>query len=101
MIPIPIPDSVAERGRSLGWERQIIAGPDGDLTGEVRPVDALVGMVRTSDGEIRPELNVLMQIEESDWNVLKENGGLFWISFTGHIVPFGTALFDPENEGTE
>lgn len=99
MIPIPIPDKTVEIGEKQGWVRRVIAGPDGDLTGEVRPVEALIGMVMTGDGQTRPELAVLIQIETQDMLPLAAGGMRFWLSFTGHIVPFSMQVFSDEDEG--
>lgn len=98
MQPIPIPEATIKKGEPLGWVHRVIAGPDGDLTGEVRPVEALIGMVACSDGEIRPELNVLCIIEPMDMLNLAAGGMRFWLTFTGHIVPFSFQIFDPEGD---
>lgn len=98
MQPIPIPQATVDKGEPLGWVRKVIAGPDGDLTGEVRPIEALIGFVQTGDGDIRPEFNILIKIEEDDKPLLEKHGHRFWITFTGHVVPFSLSVFDPEGD---
>ncbi len=73
-----------------------IAGPDGDLTGDIRPVEALVCLVRDEQRGQYPELNVLIQIEEADLPILEKHGNRFWITFSGHIVPFALSIYEPD-----
>jgi hypothetical protein len=96
MEPIQIPEAVAAKGENMGWRHLVIDPPDGDV-GSVQPVDAMVGMSMMGDGQIRPELNVLIEITEEDRANLEKGGWKFWLSFQGHIVPFSCEVFDPED----
>lgn len=99
MRPIPIPKETAEHGARHGWQTKVISGPDGDLTGDIRPVDALVGAVMTEQG---PSVyyNILIQIEDEDWQLINEHGR-FWLTFTGSVVPFSLSAWDPSDTGEE
>jgi len=96
MRPIPIPDATVEAGVPL-FRRIVIAGPDGDLIGFIRSVEAMAAMVPHEDGNIIPELNVLIQIEPGDLPILEKHGHRFWLTFTGHIVPFALSVFNPDD----
>jgi len=94
--PIPIPDATVEAGVPL-FRRIVITGSDGDLTGPIRPVEAMVAMVPQDDGNVVPELNVLILIEPEDLPILEKHGHRFWLTFTGHMVPFALSIFNPDD----
>lgn len=99
MRPIPIPDEIIEKARPIGWQSHVIAAPSGDLLDDkIRPVDALVGVVQYEDGEQALELNVLIELDEGEHEKLAQNGGRFWINFTGGISPFALNMYDPDDK---
>ncbi len=97
ILPIPIPKNTRALAEARGYQIKVIAGPDGDLTGDIRPVEALVGIVTPDDGPPYPELHVLVEIEEDAWDILNQHGHRFWITFLGHIVPFHLSPYNPED----
>ena len=99
MRPIPIPEATVEAGLPV-FRRIVIAGPDGDLTGNIRPVEAMVAMVPQENDEVVPELNILILIEDLDIPILKKHGNRFWLTFTGHVVPFSLSIFNPDDPTT-
>lgn len=80
MHPTPIPDAEIWPGAV----RQVIAGPDGDLTNDqIRPVEALIDM-----SEIGPRFSMRCELEDRDLAVLQA-GGVVWVSQYGdHLHPF-------------
>lgn len=86
MRPSPIPAAeVWEGGR-----RQVIAGPDGDLTNDtIRPVEAVVDVALGV-----PSFCVRMVLEGDDLEQLQA-GGVVWIRFLGHVVPFVAEVRGP------
>lgn len=100
IVPIPIPDETRNEAIRRGYVPKVIAGPDGDLTGDIRPVEALVQMVPVDDkGGVLPELTVLIEVDDKDMEILKEHKR-FWLVFSGHIVPFYLYAWNP-NDGQE
>ena len=97
IVPIPIPKATRDLAEARGYKVKVITGPDGDLTGDIRPVEALVGIVTPDDGPPYPEFHVLLEIEEETWDVMNKHGHRMWITFCGAIVPFSTSAFDPED----
>lgn len=83
MRPVPIPkERIWE-----GTERRVITGPDGDLTGEVRPVEALIDV---SD-KWGPRFHILIRVDERDLEALKDDPH-FWITWYGnHLHAFSVA----------
>lgn len=85
MRPTPIPDAEVWEG----GERLVIAGPDGDLTGDVRPVDA---MVTVDDG--RPCISMRIALDVGDLAKLASHG-VFWLTIHGRqLQPF--SLYVPD-----
>lgn len=97
IVPIPIPKATRELAEARGYKVKVIAGPDGDLTGDIRPVEALVGIVTPDDGPPYPELHVLIEIPEEQWAIMERHGRRVWLTFLGHVVPFHLYPFDPED----
>jgi hypothetical protein len=90
MRPTPIPDDEIWDGA----QRRVIAGPEGDLTGDIRPVEALVE-ISPSLGV--PVLSVRCQLEAGDLEQLQA-GAPVWISFYGRMVPFEVNGAEPEGK---
>lgn len=85
MRPTPIPDAEVWEG----GERLVIAGPDGDLTGDIRPVDA---MVTVDDG--RPCISMRITLDDGDLSKLASHG-VFWLTIRGRqLQPF--SLYVPD-----
>ena len=79
MRPVPIPDGL---DADPAVTRMVIAGPDGDLTGEIRPVEALVDV---RDGG---SVTVLIELDEED-RAAAAAGRQVWLRFMGRrIAPF-------------
>ena len=97
MRPIPIPEETRKRAEELGWRCKVISGPDGDLTGDIRPVDSLVGVIMDETYGPTIHYNVIIQIEEEDRPLLDEHGR-FWLCFAGAIVPFSLEPWDPKED---
>lgn len=76
----PIPDSAVWEGA----ERAVIGPPDGDLTGPIRAVEAVI---HRSESTGLPILSVRCAPEPGDIEKLAA-GGHVWISFYGRMVPF-------------
>lgn len=96
MQPIPIPREVVEKAEAMGWRHLVIGPPDGATEEQVHSVEAIVGMTMFPDKQVRPELNVLVEMTEQDVEDLIKGGRRFWLTFEGHIVPFSLEIFDPE-----
>lgn len=81
MTPVPIEDEEV-------WEehhRLIIAGPDGDLTGDIRPVEALRDANETT-------FSMKIALEPGDLEALAEHGH-FWLTILGRqLQPFSLAI---------
>lgn len=85
MRPSPIPDAEVFDG----GERIVIGGPDGDLTGDIRPVEAVVTM---EDGIAAFSMRVAL--EPGDLEKLQRHG-VFWLTCLGRqLQPF--SLFVPD-----
>lgn len=82
MDPVPIPNGVAE---AVGGRRIVIAPPDGDLTGDIRPVEAVI---------VDNDVNILIELNEHDRH-LAALGQPLWLTFTGGCPVFSIAF----NEG--
>lgn len=98
MRPVPIPDHLACPDGDLdltqpgNLRRMVIAGPGGDLTGDIRPVEALVGV----DPESGPIITVLVALEDDDLKRLTSmNQPAVWLSFhTRQLAPFSVEVAD-------
>ena len=94
MRPIPVPktwvDFLSER---IPTRQTVIAGPDGDLTSEIRPVDALV-MPSGLPG-YHHSITVFHKPEDDDLERLAA-GGYLLIHFHGSIAPYSLEVFDEE-----
>jgi hypothetical protein len=85
MRPTPIPDAEVFEGGT----RITVAGPDGDLTGDIRPVEAVVTV---DDG--RPCFSMRITLEDGDLERLSAHG-VFWLTILGRqLQPF--SLFVPD-----
>lgn len=61
----------------------VVSGPDGDLTGDIRPVEALVSV--TEQG---PAYSMRITLDPGDLDRLAEHG-TFWLTCHGsHLHPF-------------
>ncbi len=91
MRPVPIPDHIWKTAEASGGNRVIVGGPDGDPTGAVRPVEALVyGIVgfdeKNPDATVRA-LTVFHVAEKDDVEKFQA-GGWIVITFLGDMVPY-------------
>lgn len=79
MRPAPIEDDQI----IPGTVRKVIGPPDGDLTGNIRPVEAC--MTRLESGALTYSVRCIL--EDDDLEKLAR-GGAVWITFIGLIPPF-------------
>lgn len=70
-----------------GATSKVIAGPDGDLTGDIRPVEAIF-----DTGEFGPRIVLKIGVDERDRASLEANGHFWLIIHAGHLHVFGLAL---------
>lgn len=83
MRPSSIPDDEVWEGA----ERKVFAGPDGDLTGDIRPAEVLVD--RSVHG---PRISTRVVLDPGDLERLA-NGEPFWVSFIAdHLHPFDVGM---------
>ena len=75
----PIPDDVVWKGAC----RVVIGPPDGDLTGPIRAVEAVLSQSETVG---MPVMSVRCALEPGDLEVLAA-GGHVWVSFYGGGMP--------------
>jgi hypothetical protein len=81
--PVPIPDEFVWPG----GVRRVIAGPDGDLTGEIRPVEAII-----DSGPHGTRFCILVRLDDGDLERLREDPR-FWLLWWGdHLHPFGVEM---------
>jgi hypothetical protein len=89
MIPVPIPDHCVPPG----CERIVIGPADGDPTGDVRAVEAVVG-IDEATREMR--IAVLVELEPGELERLHRTPGI-WLTFrTNQISPFSLHVADAE-----
>lgn len=72
MRPVPVPIELAD-----GRPRIVIGAPDGDLTGDIRPVEALVDECG---------LNLRIALDDGDLEKLKERP-YFWLTLATTRLP--------------
>lgn len=89
MRVIPIPDGAVWEG----GERVVIGPPDGDPTGEIRAVEAIVD-VSASTGIRR--FSMCCALEEGDLEKLAA-GGHVWVTLYGHMIPFSVDVTGPDH----
>jgi hypothetical protein len=87
MRTTPIPDSAVWPGA----KRAVIGPPDGDPTGDIRPVEAVIDIGPTTG---IPRLSVRCALEPGDIEALA-TGGHVWITFYGRMVPFAVEVKGP------
>ena len=75
MRPTPIPDAEA-----FG-PRMVIAGPDGDLLGEIRPVEAVIAHANGA-----PAIFLRIALDPGDLEKLTDHG-VFWLTIYGRQLP--------------
>lgn len=95
MRPIPIEDHLVPPG----CKRVVIGPPDGDPTGDVRPVEAAVGIV---DGG--PRICMLVELEDGDLERLAHTPAIWLTMLTGQIPPWMMHIADGQDweaEGLE
>lgn len=90
MRPTPIPDAEVFEG---GY-RLVIAGPDGDLTGEIRPVEA----VRSLGDDGAPYISLRITLDDGDLDRLAAHG-VFWLTLNARQLP-PVSLFVPDEVPT-
>lgn len=66
---------------------------------DVRPVEAMIGPTHANHGAVA-EINVLIQLEESDLEAIQQGGRHFWLSVAGvSLPPFGlTSVFQLDSD---
>jgi hypothetical protein len=77
VTPVPIPDAAVPPG----CKRVVIGPPDGDPTGEVRAVEAVVGM--TDDGM---RICVLVALDDGELERLAAHPAV-WLTFAANQIP--------------
>ena len=83
MRPVPIPDEAVWEGAV----RRVVAGPGGDLTGDIRPVEALIDA-----DDYGPRFNMLIRLDPGDLEQLQESPH-FWLTWHGdHLHPFSVTM---------
>jgi hypothetical protein len=89
VIPIPIPDDCVPPGC-----RRLVIGPaDGDPTGDIRPVEAVVGIDEPT-GE--PRITVLVELEDGELDRLRRTPAI-WLTFRANqLSPFALHVADAE-----
>lgn len=85
MIPIPIPDHCVPPG----CVRKVFGPPDGDPTGDIRPVEGLVGLV---DGQMR--IALLLELENGDLERLQRTPSIWLTTMSNHLHPFDVRIAD-------
>lgn len=85
MRPVPIPDHLVPPG----CRRLVIGPPDGDPTGNIRPVEAIAGIV---DGI--PNVVMLIELEDGDLERLTETPAVWLTMQTGQIPPWSLDIAD-------
>lgn len=85
MRPVPIPDHLVPPG----CRRLVIGPPDGDPTGNIRPVEAIAGIV---DGV--PNVVMLIELEDGDLERLTETPAVWLTMQTGQIPPWSIDIAD-------
>lgn len=86
MVPVPIPDACVPPG----CKRMVIGPPDGDPTGDIRPVEAVVGIDEVQGVTIA----VLVQLEDGDLERLAETPAVWLTMWTTQIPPFAVHVAD-------
>ena len=86
MIPIPIPDECVP----AGCTRMVIGPPDGDPTGDVRPVEAVAGI----DTDRGVTIAMLIQLEDGDLERLAQTPAFWLTMWTTQIPPFAVHIAD-------
>lgn len=87
MTPVPIPDDCVPPG----CKRVVFGPPDGDPTGDVRPVEAVVG-IDEQTSELR--IAVLVALEDGDLERLAECGAVWLTTCADHLHPFSVDIAD-------
>lgn len=85
MRPVPIPEHLVPDG----CRRLVIGPPDGDPTGDIRPVEALAGMV---DGA--PRIAMLVELEDGDLERLQKTPAVWLTMITSQIPPWSIDIAD-------
>ncbi len=96
MRPVPVPDGVAEQYPDL--RRLVIAAPDGDLTSEIRPVDALVGTTALGGDDEAPVFRIYAILEEPELAAVRD-GRPVWVElslYTPRLPVFSIEALFPE-----
>jgi hypothetical protein len=78
VIPIPIPNAAVPDN----CRRVVIGPPDGDPTGDVRPVEAVVGV----DEQHRLAFAMLVRLEDGELDRLREMPAV-WLTMWTHQIP--------------
>ena len=88
MRPTPIPDHEVW----AGGIRRVISPPGGDLTNDqCAPVEAIIDVL---PGPGAVALSVRCVLEDGDLETLAA-GGLVWLTFGGHMVPWAISVVPP------
>lgn len=87
------PSTIRDEDVWPGAVRMVIAGPDGDLTGGIRPVEALVDKV---DGATRFCMRIVL--DKGDLEQLAKHGH-FWLTMLGaQLQPFSLVMPDERED---
>lgn len=86
MTPIPIDDDLVPPG----CKRYVIGPPEGhDITGPIRPVEAVAGIV---DGQVR--MTMLIALDDGEIDRLKVTPAIWLTMITNQLPPFEVHVAD-------
>lgn len=88
MIPVPIPDGVAE---AMGGKRIVIGDP-GDPTGNVRPCEYVMTASPNYPG--KPCVHALVELDDHDRERIAA-GARLWLTLDGGELPWRLEVADP------
>lgn len=89
MIPVPIPDGVAER---MGGRRVVVGEPGDPTRTDLRPCEYVVTPSALYPG--RPCVSALVTLEPGDLEALTATGQL-WLTLDGAEVPWSLTAVKP------
>lgn len=86
MTPVPIPDQCIPPG----CRRIVIGPPDGDPTGNIRPVEAVAGV----DPDRGVTIAMLVELDGDDLDRLQTTPAFWLTMWTTQIPPFAVHVAD-------
>jgi hypothetical protein len=92
MQPVPIPAELVPEN----CVRKVFGPPDGDPTGDIRAVEAVVGVVE-EDGVQSVRIAMLIELDEGDLERLADCGGFWLTMMANHLHPFSLSIADQQS----